>query len=515
MLHNLRYLEFGQPPLDEDEGDDSQGDPFEGELRATDIPELRAAPVPPGWGRRTDGGWDYIPIAGSQPGELNDSDDSGVALAPDSAVAPIGGQREMPVIRYEKSPFTFSDAQGTHKGVQTIPMRDSIPSPYKVPSAVAAPKDPGWVAGTDADNTLPFKPGALPAPAPRHPGGDRDLAGALETSRQHLATRPVLPAPKLLNRIGAGALGAAAGWSNAARRAAPIDIKAATEPILYPGYDRKLATWQSEQDVADKQVENFGQKVGAEYASQKAQSESALKFAQAEAAIKHGDYWERRSEQERNQWKIAPDGSLYNTINGQRVEKPESRDARYKAAMAITGGDKVWSSYYALGEKLPPPTQHNVSEWQSYLDANGGDSTKALAAKNQDDIHKAIASRDPSLANYRNFEELQRTQDALNRINKERVDEEQRIQSDRQAKLTALTTSGQGANRPQREAEINRAAASALQAMQQKYANGIRGAGGSAQDFDVDPVSLQWKPRVAPSNPYAPAATNPYRRAGQ
>lgn len=496
MQPNLRYLQYAQPPLDEDY--DPEADDIASEVQAADPPPLRVTGPPAG----------YI------------ASDGGGSLAPDSAVTPIGSPREMPVIRYEKTPIKWTDANGPHNGIATTPTRDSIPSPYPQSKVVPMPTSPGWVAGTDAENTLPFKGAPLPAPAERFIGKDRDLQGALKTARGVDAEMPIRPMPKLLNRIGADALGGLAGWSNAAGRAAPIDIKGTTDAILYPGYDRKLASWQSRQASAKQQVDNFGQQVGADIASQKANADSTLKFAQAEAAIKHGDYWERRSEQERNQWKLAQDGSLYNTISGQRVAAPEDKNARFKAAMALTGGDKEKSAFYALNGKLPTPTQHNVSEWQSYLDANGGDSAAALKAKNADDIHKAIASRDPSMANYRNFEEQQRMQDTLNRINKERVDEEQRIQSDRQAKLTALTTSGQGADRARREADINRTAAAALQAMQQKYVDGIRGQHGNAQEFDIDPATLQWKPRVTvatAANPYNPQGTtgNPYRRSGQ
>lgn len=483
MLHNLRYLEFGQPPLDEDDQFTDPDEEFTADQAATDIPPLRASAVPQGYYSPDDN----IPVAGL--------DRTLQATPPRN------------VVNYPMFRETLAAEQPV-----------TVPVPSDSPLAPVTPisDGPGWVSGTDQpDNPLPFRNDSLPAPAARVIGKDRNLQGALETARQIDAQMPIRPKPKLLNSIAAGALGAAAGYSNAARRAAPIDVKTATDPILYPGYDQKLASWQSRQAAAKQQVENFGQQVGAEMASQKAQSEAQLKYAQAEAAIKHGDYWERRSEQERNQWKIAPDGSLYNTIDGQRVVAPPSAGAKYKAAMAITGGDKEKSAYYALNGKLPAPTQHNVSEWQSYLDANGGDSTKALAAKNRDDIHKAIASRDPSVAGYRNFEE-QTARDAMaNKVNKERVDEEQRIHSDMQAKLTQLTTAGQNADRPRREAQIKAAAAAALTAMQQKYADAIRRGGGTAEDMDVDPVTLQWKPRVAAANPYAPSAGNPYRRAGQ
>lgn len=496
MLHNLRYLDDGEPPYymtpEEDEEDDPQGDPFAGELAAAQI-QPRIAPLPPG----------YV-----------SPDDSG-SLAPDSAVAPLGGPepKMMPVIRHEQVPVTWKDEKGVvHKANALTANRDAIPSPYKDPASVGAPISPGWIAGNETENPLPFRPGALPEKAPRYIGQDIDYQGAQKTARGADAEMPIRPMPKLLNRIGAGALGAAAGWSNAARRAAPIDIKEATDPILYPGYDRQVASWQSRQAAAKQQVQDFGQQVSAEIASQKAQSEAQLKYAQAKAAIEHGDYWERRSEQERNQWKIAPDGSLYNTITGQRGIVPQNSAAKYKAAMAITGGDKQASAFYALNGKLPSPTQHNTSKEQMYLDANGGDPNKALAAQRADEIAKARESRDPSVANFRSFEEeLHRNQD-MDAVQKTRNDAEHRILTDRQAKLTGLTTAGQSADRAARTAQINRDAAAQLQSMQEEYAAAIRRRGGSATDFNVDPTTLEWKPRPAPGNPYRPAATNPYPR---
>jgi len=168
---------------------------------------------------------------------------------------------------------------------------------------------------------------------------------------------PVRPTPKWYERIAAAGLGAAAGYSNAARRAAPIDINKATEPLLYPGYDSKLAAWQSRVIPLEKAAEISGQQVMAQYAGQKAQSEVALRQAQTQAAIDHGTYWLKRSDQEKNQWKIDPStGGLWNTITGQRTEAPSTPEGRNAAAIAL-GASPAEARYYAFNKKMPEPAK--------------------------------------------------------------------------------------------------------------------------------------------------------------
>lgn len=518
MLHNLRYLASGQGVLDADEPPDPSefgpsGEPLteaaafwadQQEQQEADAPPLSAAAAPQGYLSADPG--DKYPSPTGPPMDL-------------PSATPMRGP--LPSATYKVvRPGNIGPEQGMSIKTPTFGSSNKrwIPNPSGGLDAVSSPiapiaplneGDTPWVAGTDQPTTsdLPVK-----LPGSGIPGKDYGLQEALDTQRQIESRYPIRPVPKLLNRIGAGALGAAAGWSNAARRAAPIDTKALADAALYPGYDAKLANWQSQENAAKLQVENYGQQVGAQYTAQKAQSDAQLKFAQAKQAIERGDYWERRSEQERNQWKIGADGSLYNTISGQRVEKPPTTDAKYKAAMAITGGDKEKSAYYALNGKLPTPTQHNTSKEQMYLDANGGDPVKALAAQQRDAVATAQQSRDPGIASNRTEVEDLRSQAAIDKVNRDRLEDEHRILADRQAKLTQLTTSGQSADRIARTAEINRDAAAQLQVMHNNYADSVRRRGGTANDYDVNPVTLATTPRAAAGAASGAAAVTPPRQ---
>lgn len=341
----------------------------------------------------------------------------------------------------------------------------------------------------------------LPAPfAHRVVGKDTSLSGALETARQIAADQPIRPAPKWWERGLAGTVGAAAGYSNAARRAAPIDIKSATEPILYPGYDGKLASWQSRMNAANEQVQNLGQQVGAQYAREKIQSEAQLKAAQAAAAMAHGQYWVSRSEQERTQWKIDPKtGELYNTISGQVAARPPTAQDRMQTALALltTAKDpdaQSKAAYYALNGKLPTPAAAKVPTEATAalaIRATGGisgnpqiDALTPAAAKQAIEIGK---DRDPLADVARQDLMDRRKQAAAAAVDQKKIADEGKIQSElnqgiRSINANTVLTSDQ---RAAAIGELNRKAVPALQNIQDAYARAVRGAGGTADDYVV------------------------------
>lgn len=141
-------------------------------------------------------------------------------------------------------------------------------------------------------NALPQIPNA-PLPKP-YDQRAVDYQNAMQTEAALAAERPVLNKPKWWERAGAAALGAGAGWSNAASRTKqPIDIEAAGDNILHPGYQSKLAQWQSRMVPAQEQVKILGEQVGAQRAADVAESQIEQRRAQAEAERKRGLYWDQ------------------------------------------------------------------------------------------------------------------------------------------------------------------------------------------------------------------------------
>ena len=123
------------------------------------------------------------------------------------------------------------------------------PQPQLIPGAVGLTQngiDPAIVGASQPDispdevsrATFPVAPTA-PSPAPKPFTEFRQDVAAL-------GPMPVKENPKWWERLAAAGIGGAAGWSNAASRTRnPINIAAAQENILHPGYQDKLAQWQS------------------------------------------------------------------------------------------------------------------------------------------------------------------------------------------------------------------------------------------------------------------------------
>lgn len=165
---------------------------------------------------------------------------------------------------------------------QPLPLGRGIPASDLNPT-VKAPKLPWWknVAHIALDH---------PVVQARDTGSDQvpDMTEARNTYQKIINQYPQRQAPNWLERIAAGALGGAAGWSNAARRAAPIDIGKVTEGVLYPGYDSKLAAWQSKVVPAQQTMDLAGQQQAAQWKGQQVTSESALKQAQTWMNLQRG-----------------------------------------------------------------------------------------------------------------------------------------------------------------------------------------------------------------------------------
>jgi hypothetical protein len=166
---------------------------------------------------------------------------------------------------------------------------------------------------------------------------------------------PQRPQPKWWQRALGAVAGAGAGWSNAASRTRnPIDIGAMRENILAPGYEQKLAQWQSRVTPAQTQAGIEGQKQEAWWKQRHEQTEEDYRKAMGVQAMEHGAYWKHRAEMEQNQWKIdAKTGTLYNTVTGERSAPPPTPKDRYATAKALSPNmPEDEAQYYALNGNL-------------------------------------------------------------------------------------------------------------------------------------------------------------------
>lgn len=505
------YLQFGEPyagvmdPEDEVAEQDQINPEESGDPGAVDLDEAEVAAA------------DQRPFLTPPPAGALDPDDQSAPQVAAPTTKPTLQFVQNPVTRYRDSGVEDENGHTLRDPVSTslklpayVPGTAAIPVPTDAPPMI--PEDlPG--AGAFEAISRDTTPGEFEN---RVPGRDRDLSGALKTEAQIEAKQPIRPVPNWLQRLAATGIGAAAGYSNAARRAAPIDIAKTTEGILYPGYEAKLAAWQSKVSAAKQQVENQGQQVSAEYAGQKIQSETQLKQAQSYQAMQHGEYWLQRSQQERNQWKIDPkSGALYNTISGQRVDAPPTALDRLTTAQAL-GATPEQAREYALNGKMTVQPQRNTSDMQAYLDANHGDPEAALAAKLKDETAKAQQSRDPMADVYRQQAEDDRRAKESTQIDQSTQQAQQRV---RQALTSQITQINNATNITDKGGEIARVKANAqrqLQDIQNGYAQTIRRRGGTADDYDVNP-DLTYTARnpygpFVPAGAGVPAGANPYRR---
>lgn len=497
MATQPNYLAY--PGAADLEDDDEQYDPdaeFTQDQQNAQIPSLAASAAPPG----------YIVGGG----------------VPQPAVPPMPVTTTAPASQYQA--FRI-------KGAVEKPISLSVPNYMPSPPAIS-PDDSGYApASTPPVNTdLPLAD--LPAPfANRVIGKDTTLAGAQETARQIAAQQPIRPEPKWWNRAAAAALGGAAGYSNAAHRAAPINIPEVTNGLLYPGYEGKLASWQSRVNAANQQVQDLGQQVASQYAGQKIQSEAQLKAAQASAAMAHGQYWLSRSEQERTQWKIDPkSGELYNTISGQIATRPPTAQDRMQTAMALLTAAKdpdaqSKAAYYSLNGKLPPPTTAKVpTEATAALSiratgATSGnpqiDAMTPEAAKQAITFGKDRAPKDPFVDWARQQAINEAQQKDLDKVGNDKDRQMQQISTARQAEIER--TFGQGtteqgiweSNDPKQITQlknINNRFAPQMQAAADAFTSSARARGIQAPRFTVDRDTLKYTEVMQPPVAIAPPA---------
>lgn len=317
-----------------------------------------------------------------------------------------------------------------------------------------------------------------------------------DTLRASLANAPKEVAPKWWQSVAAGVAGAGAGWSNAAGRSRnPIDIAQMTDEINHPGYRQRMAEWQSrvapQQKVADLDRAQSDQ----ERKDRQLDIQENWNKARAEAEHQRGVMWAARAR--------AYD---HGKITGKIASTPEERAAiadkyqfppdmkqYYIANSNLTGYGATLANPGKAGDafNLSPGMQH----WE------GG---KMIAENPKVVDPSAQSSRElaQELQRQRLLENQQRMSGS---IEKAKADTEDKIRKEREGLIKQLLArygrNSEGDLGTIKDSEhrasalaavqaINKSLASRLQAAQDQYARSIRQGGGTADDYDVDPLTL-------------------------
>ena len=289
------------------------------------------------------GGPDYLPDDGGVP-----ADDSYQANLADQDLAAMDAERPQGII-----PPAAPDT----------PLPDAAPDYSPLPDFLGPP--------------VPSKP----SPQGISPAYSSDL----DAYKAMIAKQPVETQPKWWQRALGAAAGFGAGYSNAASRTKhPIDVDEMEQNILHPGYQSKLAEWQSRVAPLKEAADIEAQRQGAAMKAEQMGSTTALQGAQADRARALAQMADRRYQ---GQWKTDPrNGDLVNNVTAERIPAPDTPQSRLEYGQQLVKlgvMDPASLQYYVVNKTLPPPKAmeptppKQPNEWSVYLDAAGGDPNKA------------------------------------------------------------------------------------------------------------------------------------------
>lgn len=427
---------------------------------------------------------------GQQAGQFQFSNGPG---APMEYVPPVGADDQ----QEPSPPMSGVDPQ----------LIDAPPSP-PIPQ-VAAPPAPKLNVLQRMAKLATQHPGATTPPPPSDgtiPAYPDALKGLAKIYDQY----PQRKAPNWIERVAAGALGAAAGYSNAARRAAPIDIQKSTEGILYPGYDAQLAAWQSRVIPAQQAVTMASEQVAAQRAGALNSANVGLKQAQTQMNLDRGGYYSGLNNSKTAT--VTPDmaaasNGVYTVgqqipmsavtalagIAAGRYDKPEKTmpvsDPDIAKRIGVKVGATVPISLYQAG--VNANSRQEMSEFDLRQRAATGDKSAAAAVKGMDDERARTAreSRDPLTDLMHQTLMDQKKQADLDAIGNWKLNEEKSIQQHRDAALNTLSQQGRvfdgGATVESETKRINAETQNQLQNVQNQFAQKARARGLQPDDYDV------------------------------
>ena len=257
---------------------------------------------------------------------------------------------------------------------QSIPfmLQRSTPDPAAQPSPLPAP--PALAPQPVADlPPVPRPMPGMPEPYVAQPSSTPAPFVPLTTATDTY-TRSVAETPKtsLLQRLGAMALGGAAGYANAGGRVRidPQAIQSATSNILYPGRDARLAREKTAMGIeqmknaAGRQASLDTANVGLTQARTMSELErTELYKAQAQKALNDPNHYQMR-----------PDGSIFDQQTGQIVTPAKSQVAQVIERMnawKAAGGDMNDPRLieYSVTGKMPKASKEGKLSLQERLSA--------------------------------------------------------------------------------------------------------------------------------------------------
>ena len=341
-----------------------------------------------------------VAVADPDEEELEDDDSGGPA---DAGTDPWNNQQM-------GEPFAQGPGAPIYPPSSYLSAPDKGPlAPDDVPPAVQLPPMPG---GQRIPSTIPPapKPGFLQRMvqiATQHPGETPQAApsngtipaypDALKGLAKIYDQYPQRKAPNWLERVAAGALGAAAGYSNAAKRAAPIDIQKSTEGILYPGYEGKLAAWQSRVVPAQQAVQLAGEQVAAQRAAELNAANVGLKNAQTQMNLERGQYYVGQNGRGMVQVTPAMEQATGGKIKAGTVVPSATVDTALNDAIKANPSTALSQKVAQLKQLFPNKTDDEI--WQAVVNPTGIGRAPTEAAIKDNQIRADYASalgKDPA-----------------------------------------------------------------------------------------------------------------------
>jgi hypothetical protein len=327
--------------------------------------------------------------------------------------------------------------------------------------------------------------------------------------RAAIATAPQATSPKWWQRAAGAAAGFGAGWSNAAGRTRnPIDIGAMQENILNPGYRQKLEQWQSRVGPLQ-QIAGLDQsQVEQERRTRQTDIQEEWNKARAEGEHQRGLMWAARA-RAYDQGKIGGKAAAPTTQdllnNVAEIEKSLGRklDPWEVEYYVLNKGSMSGFGPTLANQQGKGDSPFNLAPGQKRYDAAG----KVIAENNDPRpvdpaaqlsrlLQQQALEQRMAEAHQKMFLGIQGTKDATeDKIRKER---ETLLKPVLSKYLRSSEKELYDIKDPVRKAAalaalqgVNQTVANRLQSAQDSYARAIREAGGSADDFDIDPLTLK------------------------
>jgi hypothetical protein len=195
---------------------------------------------------------------------------------------------------------------------ETAPEDPSVggPPPAMAPSSISVTPQMQQIL-----RQVPQTPGTPPVSQTREQA-DAKLAAAK-------ADVPATPKPAWWQRLAAAGVGFGAGYTNAARRTRPIDPTAATQAILAPGYQQKVASHERDVQQAQAQAEGAQNAEQAWWKNRQLNNQEGVQQSQEQRNLATAAYENNRNQTAEEGRKFAANERLE-----QQLIKPWGEDAQ-------------------------------------------------------------------------------------------------------------------------------------------------------------------------------------------